>query len=158
MGVMEIRVFKGYLYVGVLSFVRGMALARTAKIDDLLNLKEEDWTLITGNGFGQEQKDVFGCRIAGNEYPWATAEVNGIYFIGTVALVPRGIPLNGEDLDAGYQGQLWASKDGWNWNIVTSELFDEANFLYGFRTMQVTKDQKTLYIGSAANMYIPDPN
>ena len=154
MGVMELRVFKGHLYVGILSFVRGFALIRTAKINDLLNLSRDDWELITGNGFAKEQRQQLGETIARNEYPWSSAEINGIYFIGTVSLGERGLPWESgfENLD---QAQLWASTDGENWQMVESELFASSRFMYGFRSMQVTSDQKKLYIGSAKNMYIP---
>jgi hypothetical protein len=152
-GVMEIRLFKGQLYVGILSFVRGFALIRTSKYEDYLNLDDQDWELITGNGFAREQRQQIGGNIAGNEYPWTSAEVNGIYFIGTVSLFPRGFSWESGIAKAD-QAQLWASTDGENWQIIESELFDESRFMYGFRTMEVTKDQKILYIGSAVNMYL----
>ncbi|CAB9530623.1 expressed unknown protein [Seminavis robusta] len=154
-GVMEIRVFKGQLYIGILSFIRGFALIRTPKFDDLLNLNRGDWQLITGNGFAREQRQQMGGNMAGNEYPWTSAEINGIYFVGTVSLTPRGFSWT-TGLAKLDQAQLWASVDGNTWQVVESELFDASRFMYGFRTMQVTKDQKKLYIGSAVNMYLPD--
>jgi len=157
-GVMELRVFKEHLYVGVLSFFSGFALTRTAKIDDLTNLNMvTDWELITGNGFFREQREQLGGRIAENEYPWSSAEFNGIYFLGTVALTET--PSNKPEHQA-YKGraQLWASEDGENWQYVFNDVLDSgAPYMYGYRTMQVTSDGQTLYIGSAANMYIPDP-
>ncbi|CAB9518001.1 expressed unknown protein [Seminavis robusta] len=144
-GVMEIRVFNDQLYVGVLSFVRGFALIRTQKVNDLLNLDDGDWELITGSGFGVQQREHFGERQQGNDYTWSSADVNGIYFIGTFA---------GSSRDD--RAQLWASTDGADWRIVESEVFDASRFMYGFRTMEVTSDQKTIYIGSAVNLYLPD--
>ena len=152
---MELRVFKGQLYVGILSFVRGFALVKTGKLDDLMNLQKEDWSLVTGNGFGREQREQLGGQLSGNEYPWSSAEITGISFIGTVNLVQRGITFKRGVNEPWGQAQLWASTDGDNWKIIQSKHFQDAPHMYGFRTMQVTKDQKTLYIGSAAHMYLP---
>lgn len=154
-GVMEIRVFKGQLYVGVLSFIRGFALIRTSKIDDLANLTDDDWELISGNGFQKEQRQQLGGNIAGNEYTWTSAEANGIYFIGTVSLTPRGFSWT-SGVSKSRKAQLWASLDGAEWKVVESEHFDASKFMYGFRTMAVTSDEKTLYLGSAVNMYLAD--
>ena len=153
---MELRKFKDHLYLGLLSFPRGFALLRTSVLDPLA-IQEGDWEIVTPNGFADEQREQLGARVAGNEYPWSSAEVNGIYFIGTVNLTPRGITLRrGVDEPVGH-AQLWASQDGENWKMIRSEQFTDAPYMYGFRTMQVTSDQKTLYIGSAANMYLPAP-
>jgi hypothetical protein len=146
-GVMEIRVFNNQLYVGVLSFVRGFALVRTPKVDDLLNLSVDDWELVTGNGFQREQRDQLDeVNRAGNDYTWSSAEAHGIYFIGTFA---------GSKQQELANAQLWASTDGWNWRVIQSDVFLESRYMYGFRTMSLTSDKRILYIGSATNMYIP---
>ena len=146
---MEIRVFKGHLYVGILSFVRGFALVRTPirSSDDLFNLRRWDWELISGNGFQREQRDQIGEALAGNDYTWSSAVVNGIYFIGTFA---------GSKREEQATGQLWASYNGKDWKLLESDVLAASRYMYGFRTMSVTKDQTKLYIGSAVNMYIPD--
>lgn len=147
-GVMEIRHFKGHLYVGILSFVRGFALVRTPiqSSSDLLNLKRRDWELISGNGFQRQQRDQIDSPV-GNDYTWSSAEVNGIYFIGTFA---------GSEREEHATGQLWASYNGLDWKLVDLPVTSTSKYIYGFRTMEATKDHTKLYIGSAVNMYIPD--
>ena len=141
--------FKGHLYVGILSFVRGFALVRTPirSSDDLLGLSRWDWELISGNGFQRQQRDQIGEAVAGNDYTWSSAEVQGIYFIGTFA---------GSKRDEKPTGQLWASYDGLEWKLLESDVMSKSKYMYGFRTMEANKDQTKLYIGSAVNMYIPD--
>jgi hypothetical protein len=144
---MEIRVFNNQLYVGILSFVRGFALVRTSKVDDLLNLNEDDWELVTGNGFQREQRDQLDeIYHAGNDYTWTSTVAHGIYLLGTFAGSKQ------QDLA---NAQLWGSTDGWNWKVIPSDVFLTSRYMYGFRTMSLTSDKKTLYIGSATNMYIP---
>lgn len=156
-GIMELRVFKGYLYVGVLSYVRGFALIRTNVTNVLSDVTNLEWERITYNGFAKEQKEVYGPlgRVAGNEYPWSSAEIKGIYFLGTFSLTTRGISFQNLD-KLSPEAQLWASKDGMEWTLIQSEVFDKVPFMYGFRTMQATSDDKRLYIGAATNSYIPD--
>lgn len=148
---MEIRVFKGHLYVGILSFIRGFALVRApiSSTDDVLNLRRWDWELVSGNGFQREQRDQLGDGETGvgNDYTWSSAEVNGVYFLGTFA---------GSRREEQATGQLWASVDGMEWKLLQNDVLAASRYMYGFRTMEVTKDQTKLYIGSAVNMYIPD--
>jgi hypothetical protein len=150
MGVMEIRLFKDYLYVGVLSFVRGFALIRTpmTNANDLKTLSADDWEVITMDGFQKEQAEQLeDCNDrVDNDYTWASAEVNGIYFIGTFA---------GSARSEEPTGQLWGSYDGLDWRLIESDVLS-SKYMYGYRTMSATKDQTKLYIGSATNMYIPD--
>ena len=154
---MELRVFQGYLYVGIIGFVNGFALIKTSLVsNDITDLKRSDWEIVTRNGFAREQRQQLGGRIGGNEYPWTSAEIHGIYFLGTIALTSRGISLQAGLDKLSPQGQLWATMDGETWQPITSEVFDDPPFMYGFRSMQATSDQKFLYIGSAANMYAPE--
>jgi hypothetical protein len=144
---MEIRVFNNQLYVGILSFVRGFALVRTSKVDDLLDLNDDDWELVTGNGFQREQRDQLDEEYrAGNDYTWSSTVAHGIYFIGAFA---------GSKQQELANAQLWASVDGLNWRVIQSDVFYASRYMYGFRTMALTSDKKKLYIGSATNMYIP---
>jgi len=146
---MELTVFNDQLYVGLLSFPRGFALMRTP-MKDIHSVVEVDWELITGNGFAREQREQLGARVSGNEYPWSSAVINGVYVIGTMTISQRGISTKSSEL-LGMQPQLWATKNGKDWTLVKHN--DQPGFLFGYRTMQVTKDQKTLYIGSSSNLY-----
>lgn len=147
-GVMELRVFKGQLYLGLLSFPRGFALLRTSNLD-ILSVKEDDWETITNNGFAREQRQQLGARVAGNEYPWSSEEVNGVYVLGTMTLTQRGFSTKSSEF-LGAQPQLWGTRDGENWYIIHHE--DQPGFMFGYRTMQTTSDNK-LFIGSASNLF-----
>lgn len=149
---MELRVFNNKLYVGLLSFPRGFALLRTANLD-ILNVKQDDWELITGNGFAMEQREQLGARVAGNEYPWSSAEVNGVYVLGTT-VSQRGISTKSAEM-LGMQPQLWASRDGENWILVHHD--DQPGFLFGYRTMQVTKDAKAFHWFVVQSFYSGGP-
>ena len=61
----------------------------------------------------------------------------------------RGISFKSAEL-FGMQPQLWASRDGEDWQMVTHK--DQPGFLFGYRTMQVTSDQR-LFIGSSSNLF-----
>ncbi|CAB9499293.1 expressed unknown protein [Seminavis robusta] len=148
-GVMELRVFKGQLYVGLLSFPSGFALFRTSNLN-VLGVGDDEWEIITDDGFAQEQRDQLGARVSGNEYPWSSAEIDGVYLLGTMTVSQRGISLNSQEL-IGVQPQLWASRDGSTWTLVPHE--DQPGHLFGYRTMQSTADGKTLYIGSASSLF-----
>lgn len=159
-GIMELRVFQGHLYVGILSYLRGFALIRT-KVDNLsrdhLNSNENsmEWNEITINGFKEEQREQIGARLSGNEYPWSTAVIQDTLFLSTSALSCRGINFGNLRKTFNCQGQLWATKDGENWTIIQSEVIEQAKSLYGFRTMQSTSDGRRLYMGTATNSYVP---
>ena len=83
-GVMELRVFNGHLYVGLLSYRDGFALIRTS-IDDTIWNDWVGWEEITLNGFAEEQVDELGFRKAINPYPWSSTVADGVYYIGTFA-------------------------------------------------------------------------
>lgn len=147
-GVMELNVFNDHLYVGLLSFPRGFALIRTANLN-ALEVQSDEWEVVTPNGFAQEQRDQLGSRVAGNEYPWSSAIVNGVYIIGTMTVSQRGISTKSAEF-LGVQPQLWGSRDGTDWKLIHHE--DQPSFLFGYRTMQATSDH-TLYIGSASQLF-----
>jgi len=146
---MELRVWNGYLYVGLLSYEDGFALIRT-------DTETISWEIITEDGFYQEQIDQIGLPKAKNPYPWSSAVVNGKYYIGTFAgVLNRGVGMGGNPLDLfDSRAQLWSSTDGTEWMLEEHDAFGE-EFTYGFRTMQATS-KGDLYIGTASHLFLPD--
>lgn len=157
-GVMELRVFNGHLYVGLLSYRDGFALIRTS-IDDTIWNDWVGWEEITLNGFAEEQVDELGFRKAINPYPWSSTVADGVYYIGTFAgLINEGADMFSEDANPvdiiDGRAQLWSSANGLDWTLEEHNGFDQ-EFTYGFRTMQATSDG-SLYIGTASNLFLPD--
>ena len=145
---MELRVFNNHLYLGLLSFPKGFALLRTANLN-ALEVTPDEWEIVTPDGFAKEQREQLGARVSGNEYPWSSAEVDGVYVLGTMTVSQRGFSTKSEEF-LGVQPQLWATRDGEEWFLIQHD--EQPGFLFGYRTMQVTSDQ-TLYIGTASNLF-----
>ncbi len=141
-GVMELQVFNKELYLGIYDFDFGFKLVKTKQLADLANA---NWTIITDNGFLNEQIQQLGMEKGHNAYPWSSAVVGGIYYIGTISYYPI-VPY----LDT--RAQLWASCDGTEWIALEDDAFGEA-YSYGFRVMET--DGQRLYLGTASNVYQP---
>lgn len=125
-------------------------MLRTANLN-ALEVTEDEWEIVTPNGFAKEQREQLGSRVAGNEYPWSSAEVSGVYVLGTMTVSQRGFSTKSDEF-VGLQPQLWATRDGTDWFLLQNDV-DLPGFLFGYRTMQTTSDQ-TLFIGTASNLFV----
>jgi hypothetical protein len=82
---MQLQIFNGNLFVGLLSYEDGFALVKTVSEPLEADPDTWEWEIVTLDGFQDEQIDICGESKATNPYPWSSVVVNDQYYIGTFA-------------------------------------------------------------------------
>ena len=139
LGVMKLIEYKGELYLGTTNIVSGFTLLRSSTPDN-----RRSWKVITTRGMGDWS----------NAYCWSMVEYKNKLYLGTfntgLASGAFGVL---PDVHNG-SAQLFSSYDGLKWTLEMDDGFD-APFTYGIRNMVASGEK--LYLGTAANVVIPDP-
>ena len=145
MGVSKLYASRSILYVGTANFTdQGFAFLR-------YDCRRGTWYGITLNGF-------FHPR---NTYVWSMARFKGKLYMGTFTSdFLTDLDLDFSDaadlVNIKGSAQLWRSTDGWIWFRVALPMLGFGVWDYGFRNMEVGNRGKTLFLGTASNLFAPD--
>jgi hypothetical protein len=151
LGVMELTRFGDQFFVGTLDYGGGFKLVRTA---NPFEAGVDGWDVVTTDGFGSEYPAQGGSPA--NAYPWSSAVIEGVYYLGTFNTDGEPGPLQaaaGIDLPLDGRGQIWFSTDGETWRILEDDGFGSP-FTYGMRVMLEWENR--LVVGTASNLFVPD--
>lgn len=143
LGVTKLYPYRGRLYVGTANFTdQGFSFLR-------YDCRRGTWNAITLDGFGYPR----------NTYVWSMARFKGKLYMGTFS----SDFLSALDLGPGLEllniigsAQLWRSKKGDVWTRVPHAMLGFGIWDYGFRNMEVGNRGKTLFLGTASNLFAPD--